>query len=187
MKKEVDLAVEHLRKGHVILYPTDTIWGIGCDATNEAAVEKIYRIKKRTESKSLIVLLADPGQLTNYVKKVPTIAYDLISSISKPTTIIYPNAINLAKNVVAEDNTIAIRITRYEFCKAMLKEFGKPVVSTSANVSGELPPLAFSKISKEILESVDHVVDYHRGTVNETKPSTIIKIDERGNFNIIRE
>jgi L-threonylcarbamoyladenylate synthase len=187
MTKEVDLAVEHLRKGHVILYPTDTIWGIGCDATNETAVEKIYRIKKRMESKSLIVLLSDPEQLTSYVQKVPSISYDLISSISKPTTIIYPNAINLAKNVVADDNTIAIRITRYEFCREMVRKFGKPVVSTSANVSGEPAPLAFSKISEEVLKSVDHVVDFHRSVVHETKPSTIIKIDERGNFNIIRE
>ncbi len=187
MKKEVDLAVEHLKKGNVILYPTDTIWGIGCDATNEAAVEKIYRIKKRMESKSLIVLLADPEQLNSYVKKVPVIAYDLISSISKPTTIIYPNAVNLAGNVVASDNTIAIRITRYEFCRQLVKSFGKPVVSTSANVSGDPTPLAFSKISDEVLRSVDHVVDYHRNVVHETKPSTIIKIDERGNFNIIRE
>lgn len=187
MKAEVDKAVEHLRKGHVILYPTDTIWGIGCDATNEKAVERIYEIKQRVESKSLIILLGEKEQLKNYVEKVPKIAYDLIQSISKPLTIIYPNAINLAGNVVAEDNTIAVRITSYEFCREMVNAFGKPVVSTSANISGETPPLAFSKISRKILESVDYIVDFHRSVVNATKPSTIIKIDARGNFNIIRD
>jgi L-threonylcarbamoyladenylate synthase len=187
MIEEVKRTVEHLRKGHVILYPTDTIWGIGCDATNEKAVERIYDIKERIESKSMIVLLDDEKKLEQYVKIVPVIAFDLIHSISKPLTIIYPNAINLARNVMASDKTIAIRITRYDFCKQLLELFGKPIVSTSANVSGEPSPLAFSKISKKIIDKVDYVVDYHRDIVNATKPSTIIKIDARGNFNIIRD
>jgi L-threonylcarbamoyladenylate synthase len=150
-------------------------------------VERVYKIKQRVESKSLIVLLGDKEQLKKYVQIVPKIAYDLIDSFSKPLTIIYPDAINLAANVLAEDNTIAIRVTNYEFCREMVNTFGKPVVSTSANVSGDPTPLAFSKISRDILDNVDYVVDYHKFIVNATKPSTIIKIDARGNFNIIRE
>lgn len=187
IKEEISRAVEHLRKGNVILYPTDTIWGIGCDATNKQAVEKVYRIKQRVESKSLIVLLGDQDQLSDYVEKVPRIAYDLIQSITKPLTIIYPEARNLAENVVAEDQTIAIRITRYEFCRDLVNAFGKPIVSTSANISGEPAPVAFSKISRKVVESVDYVVNYHRDVINTTKPSTIIKIDQRGNFNIVRD
>lgn len=187
MEKEVLKAVDHLKKGHVILYPTDTIWGIGCDATKEESVEKIYQIKRRVGDKSMIVLLADPADLYSYVETVPKIAFDLIRGIDKPLTIIYPGAKNLAANVIADDNSIAIRIVRNEFCKRMVKGFGKPVVSTSANISGDPSPVVYSRISEKIISSVDHVVDYQRNMVHRTRPSTIIKINEKGIFHIIRE
>jgi L-threonylcarbamoyladenylate synthase len=187
MENEVKNAVEHLKKGHVILYPTDTIWGIGCDATREDIVDKVYKIKKRMMEKSLIVLLASEEELEKYVRVVPKIAYDLISSIDKPLTIIYPNAINLAPNVVASDNSIAIRVVKHDFCKEMIRRFGKPVVSTSANISGDPSPVVYSRISDEIIKAVDHVVNYHRNMIHQTRPSTIIKINEKGIFHIIRE
>jgi len=187
MKAEIDKAVEFLKLGNTILYPTDTIWGIGCDATNNGAVQKIFRIKKRMTRKSLIILLDTPDKLSDYVEKVPEIAYDLIESINSPLTIIYPKAINLAKNVMATDKSIAIRIIRDEFCRKMIHQFGKPVVSTSANLSGELNPITFKMVPDEIVNAVDHVVDLYKLRIKETKPSRIIKLNESGDFDVIRE
>ena len=143
MEEEIQISVDFLKKGKVILYPTDTIWGIGCDATLQKPVDRIYRLKQRFESKSMIILLDHVDKLATYVRKVPPIAFDLIERYLEPLTIIYPNAINVAKNVVAEDGTIAIRIVRNEFCRKMISLLDKPVVSTSANLSGQPAPLDF--------------------------------------------
>lgn len=186
IEKEVAKAVEYLKQGKVILYPTDTIWGIGCDATNYKAVERIYKIKQRKENKSLIIILHSQEQLQDYVEQVPPVAYDLMKKIDTPLTIIYPGAKNLAKNVIADDKTIAIRIVKYDFCSQMLASFGKAVVSTSANLSGGQPPLVFSRVSKQIVDSVDFAVDFDRDRMNLVKPSTIIKIERSGEFRIIR-
>lgn len=187
MKEEVLKTAEYLSKGKTILYPTDTIWGIGCDATNFRAVEKVYRIKQRVEKKSLIVLLDSAEKLEKYVEIVPGIAYDLIESIKTPLTIIFPGAKNLSKNVIAGDNTIAIRVIREPFCEALIREFGKPIVSTSANVSGEPSPILFNKISRDILDGVDYIVNLHRGDATLNRPSRIIKIEVNGEFKVIRE
>lgn len=187
MKEIVLKAAKLLREGKVILYPTDTVWGIGCDATNAKAVEKIYKIKKRVESKSLIVLVEDSSQLDRYMDHVPGITYDLIDSMTTPLTIIYPNAKNLAKNVIADDKSIAIRVVKNEFCQKLLQQFRKPIVSSSANRSGDPSPLTFNKISKEIKESVDYIVEIEKDSLKEVKPSTIIKLEASGEFKIIRK
>jgi L-threonylcarbamoyladenylate synthase len=185
--QEVQRAIEVLRAGGTILYPTDTIWGIGCDATNSRAVEKVYKLKQRVESKSLIVLLDSMEKLHHYVAKVPEITFDLLNSIETPLTIIYSNARNLAKNVMASDKTIAIRIVREPFCTALIKSFAKPIVSTSANISNDPTALTFNKISNEISKKVDYVVNLYQDRFNQTKPSTIIKLFESGEYEVIRK
>jgi len=187
MDEQIAKAIEYLNAGKVILYPTDTIWGIGCDATSRVAVKRVFAIKKRQEQKSLIVLLDAPERLENYVKKVPAAAYDLIQNINTPVTIIYPNAKNLARNVIAKDQSIAIRIARDDFCKNLIKAFGKPIVSTSANVSGDKAPLTFREVSEEIKRKVDYIVDYNQEIVNQLKPSSIIRLDENGEMEILRK
>jgi L-threonylcarbamoyladenylate synthase len=187
MKDEIKNCIEVLETDGTILYPTDTIWGIGCDATSQHAVERIYRIKKRLESKSLIILLADTKEISKYVKNVPDITLDLMKNVERPLTIIYPNAQNLAGNVIAEDNSIAIRIVKNKFCKALIRKFGKPIVSSSANIAGEPAPMVFKCVSKEILEQVDYVVRLYQDELNEVKPSRIIKLKENGEFQIIRQ
>jgi L-threonylcarbamoyladenylate synthase len=187
IEKEVKLSVDFLKKGKIILYPTDTIWGIGCDATQSKPVDRIYRVKQRFESKSMIILLDHADKLAMYVKKVPPVAYDLIERYQEPLTIIYPDAMNVAKNVVAEDGTVAIRIVRDEFCRKMISLFNKPVVSTSANLSGQPAPIIFSKIPDEITSGVDHIVNYNRDVIIRTKPSTIIRLTENGEFEVIRK
>ena len=186
MEKEINRCIDVMKKGGTILYPTDTIWGIGCDATNEKAVDKIYRLKKRINIKSLIRLLDSAESISQYVKTIPAIAWDLMDSVDKPLTIIYPNAQNLPKNVVADDNSIAIRIVKEEFCIRLIRSFGKPIVSSSANISGEPAPLVFKCVSKEILKGVDYVVNLYQDRLQEVKPSRIIKLNENGEFNIIR-
>jgi L-threonylcarbamoyladenylate synthase len=186
IKNEVKKCIEVLNKDGTILYPTDTIWGIGCDATSQEAVEKIYHLKKRVESKSLIILLSDIEEISDYVEIVPEIVKDLLKNVERPLTIIYPNAKNLAKNVIAEDNSIAIRIVKNEFCKHLIKTFGKPIISSSANVSGEPAPMVFKCIQKEIIDNVDYVVKLYQDVLQEVKPSRIIKLQENGEFKIIR-
>lgn len=186
IKNEVKKCIEVLERDGTILYPTDTIWGIGCDATSEKAVEKIYHLKKRVESKSLIILLSDIKEISEYVETVPEIVKDLLKNVERPLTIIYPNAKNLAKNVIAEDNSIAIRIVKNEFCKHLIKTFGKPIISSSANVSGEPAPMVFKCIQKEIIDNVDYVVKLNQDVLQEVKPSRIIKLQENGEFKIIR-
>jgi L-threonylcarbamoyladenylate synthase len=186
VKDEIKKCVEVLEREGTILYPTDTIWGIGCNATSQKAVEKIYHIKQRVESKSLIILLAKINDISKYVKAFPDIARALMENVELPLTIIYPDARNLAKNVIADDNSIAIRVVKNEFCKQLIRSFGKPIVSTSANLSGEPTPMVFKLISKQILQQVDHVVPLYQDVLQEVKPSRIIKLNERGEFHIIR-
>lgn len=187
MKEEINKALEVLNKGGIIIYPTETIWGIGCDATNEEAVKKVYQIKKRVDTKSMLVLLDSENRLPLYVKEVPDMAWDLIEMSIKPLTIIYPNGKNLAPNLIAEDGSIGIRITSNEFCKQLIFRFRKPLVSSSANISGEKSPASFKDISEEILSQADLVVHPDMEGQNAGKPSGIIKLGIGGQVQVIRE
>lgn len=187
MQQEINKAIDVLKKGGVILYPTDTIWGIGCDATNPAAVEKIYKIKQRAESKAMLVLINDSSELDKYVETVPDIAYELIDVALKPITIIYDEAIGLASNLIASDGSIGIRVTKEEFSHQLCKRFRKPIVSTSANVSGKKSPATFREIDNAILESVDYVVNYRQNDDCALKSSEIIKLSKSGTIKIIRK
>jgi len=187
MEQEILKCLEALKTGRTILYPTDTIWGIGCDALNPKAVEKVYFLKKRMEDKSLIILLDDPSKLPLYVGNVPLIAWDLIKQVDSPLTIIYPNARNLPENVTGEDNSIAIRIVHDIFCRSLVRAFGRPVISTSANISGEPAPLIFKNISPEIKNGVGYVVNLFQDEFHDVKPSRIIKFNEKGEFRVIRK
>ena len=187
MMDEVKKAVEVLRQGGVILYPTDTIWGLGCDATNETAVKKVYDIKRRAETKSMLVLIDSPAKLQAYVAEIPDMAWELIELTTKPLTIIYPGARNLASNLINDDNTIGIRVTEEAFSKKLCEMFRKPVVSTSANISGEKSPALFADISKEIISQVDYVVNYRRDEDQPAKASSIIKLGVKNEIQIIRE
>ncbi len=186
LKEEVRKACEILKNGGIILYPTDTIWGIGCDATNEVAVKRVYELKHREDSKAMLVLLDDVGKLASYVE-VPDVAYELLEVNDKPMTIIYPNAKNLAKNLIAQDRTIGIRITSEIFTKSLLYRFRKPIVSTSANISGEPSPRCFAEISDAVKTAVDYVVDFRQEETTNPAPSSIIKLDVGGKIQIIRK
>lgn len=186
MKTEINNALEVLKNGGLILYPTDTIWGIGCDATNEEAVERVFKLKGRDAGKSLIVLLDTENKLESFIKEVPPIAYDLIEYSEKPLTIIYSGAKNLASNVIHADGSVGIRIPRHEFCRQLIQRFRKPVVSTSANVSGKPSPANFSEISEEIIRGVDYVVGLQQNDVSSVSPSTIMKLEPDGKFTFIR-
>ncbi len=186
MVKEIARAGEYIKSGRVILYPTDTIWGIGCDATDPNAVQKIYEIKKRSDRKSMLVLMAGFSMLTEYLEKIPLNAGETIRALVKPTTVIYPGAKNLAKNLLGEDGSIGIRITSDKFCQELIRFTGKPIVSTSANVSGSPAPSSFNEIDTEICEKVDHVVDWRRDEVVPGSASTIIRLDDNGNFTVLR-
>lgn len=186
MHKEVEKTLEILKNGGLILYPTDTVWGIGCDATNPDAVKKIYELKQREDSKSLICLVVDERMLKNYVAEIPKVALDIIEVANKPTTIVYDKAKNLASNLIAKDATVAFRIPDDEFCYWLLRKFNKPIVSTSANISGEPTPKSYKEISSDILKGVDYVVNLHRDKSCD-KPSSIIKLSNDGTFKILRE
>ena len=186
LKEEVRKACEILKNGGIILYPTDTIWGIGCDATNEVAVKRVYELKHREDSKAMLVLLDDVGKLASYVE-VPDVAYELLEVNDKPMTIIYPNAKNLAKNLIAQDQTIGIRITSETFTKALLYRFRKPIVSTSANISGEPSPRCFAEISEVVKAAVDYVVDFRQEETTNPAPSSIVKLGVGGEIQIIRK
>ncbi|HPX34884.1 MAG TPA: L-threonylcarbamoyladenylate synthase [Bacteroidales bacterium] len=184
---EIKNAVEVLASGGTILYPTDTIWGIGCDATNQKAVDKIYKIKRRMESKSLLMLVESPDRIFDYVEKVSPLFIDLIKSYDKPLTVIYQGAKNVAKGVAAGDNTIGIRVTKDEFCKELISAFGKAIVSTSANISGEPSAIRFQQISEKVKSQVDYVVKLYQNEIRLMRPSRIIRITETGDFEIVRE
>ena len=185
MQKEISNAVQVLRDGGLLLYPTDTVWGIGCDATNAEAVEKVIQLKERKDNKALICLVADDRMLSRYVKEIPKVAYDIFDVSDDPITIIYDDAQNLAQNLIAEDKSIAIRIPNDDFCFQLIRRFGKAIVSTSANVSGKSTPKSFEEIAPHILKGVDYVVNLHREKVC-TKPSSIIKLSANGKVKIIR-
>lgn len=187
MNEEIKKACEVMQAGGVILYPTDTIWGLGCDATNEAAVKRVYEIKKRVDSKAMIVLIDRDVKLQFYVDEVPEIAYDLIEYSDKPLTIIYDGARNLAPNLMAEDRSIGIRITKEEFSSKLCERFKKAIVSTSANISGEQSPANFDEVSEEIKKSVDYIVNYRQDDLTKAKPSGIIKLGRNCEVKVIRE
>lgn len=185
--QDVENSLKVLRDGGLLLYPTDTIWGIGCDATNEQAVDKIFSLKQRPDSKSLIVLLADEKDLLQYVAHVDLQVFDYLKKASRPTTVIYEGAIGLAPNVVAADGTVAIRIVQEPFCKNLLKRFKKPIVSTSPNISGGKTPSKFCDISPDIWQGVDYIVRYRQNETQVHAPSAIIKWNRDGSVAVIRE
>lgn len=187
MDEEIKNALEVLRKGGTILYPTDTVWGIGCDARSKEAVAKVFKIKQRDEYKSMVTLVSDHTMLNRYVKEVPEPAWDLLEAADRPLTIIYPGARMLAENVIAADGSVGIRIVKDEFCKNLIHKFGKPIVSTSANISGEDAPSSFNDIKIDILNKVDYIVNLRKTESNNTQPSTIIKIALNGEIKIIRK
>jgi len=187
MHEDIIKAIEVLKNGGVILYPTDTIWGLGCDATNEKAVAKIYEIKKRDDQKSMLVLLDNENKIPLYIKEMPEIAWDLIELADKPLTIVFPRAKNLAKNLISEDGTIGIRISKDEFNKKLIERFRKPIVSTSANISGQASPQNFDYISDEIINSVDYIVKWRQDDHTKSSPSSIVKLGIKGEIEIIRK
>ena len=186
IKQEIEICLEILKKGGLILYPTDTVWGIGCDATNSEAVDKIYKLKKRSNSKAMICLVNSLRMLEQFVDQVPDAAYPIIEHSSKPTTIIYDNPLRVANNLVAADDTLGIRVTKDKFCEQLIYQFRKPIVSTSANISGEPTPNSFSQISPEILKGVDYVVNLHHSK-NSGPPSAIIKLGNDRSVKVIRK
>jgi L-threonylcarbamoyladenylate synthase len=185
--EDLKQALNVLTTGGIILYPTDTIWGLGCDATNQEAVEKIYKIKKRKESKSLIILVNGFTMLERYVRSVPDIAYEILEVSDKPLTIIYPEGKNLAPGVCNEDGSVGIRICGDDFCNELITRFRKPIISTSANYSEGSSPSDFSEIEDEIIRSAGYVVKYRQADTNKNTPSSVIKVDDNGVIKIIRK
>ena len=189
MTREEDIkkAVEVLRKGGVILYPTDTIWGIGCDATNAEAVAKVYQIKQRDDSKAMICLVDSAMRMQRYVRNVPNVAWDLVELATKPTTLILDDAVNLAPNLIAEDGSVALRVTTEPFSKELCYRFQKALVSTSANISGEPAAANYNDISEELLNAVDYVCWSRRQEHKPHTPSSIIKLNKDGEVTVIRK
>jgi len=183
---DIQKCLDVLKDGGLILYPTDTIWGIGCDATNEKAVEKVYRLKKRSDEKALIVLVADERDVMQHVAGPDLSLFDFLATTTKPTTVIYDGAIGFANNLVGNDGSIAMRICNDEFCRHLLKRFRKPIVSTSANISGMPSPKTFKDISDEIRVGVDYIVQYRQDDETPTQPSTLIKWDN-GKVMVLRQ
>jgi len=187
MEKEIIAeTVKTLKAGGLILYPTDTVWGIGCDATNASAVNKIYKLKQRDDSKALICLVNNFSMLERHVDNVPKMAYTILDIADKPTTIIYDNPAGIAENLVAKDNTLAIRVVNHDFCKKIIRFLGRPIVSTSANLAGKPTPKSFKEIDDAIIKDVDYVVNLHQQK-NGGNPSTIIKLSNSSGVKIIRE
>lgn len=184
---EIRKACEVMQRGGVILYPTDTVWGIGCDATNAEAVHRVYEIKRREDSKSMLVLVDSEVKVDFYVEEVPAVAWDLIELADKPLTIIYDGARNLAPNLIAADGSVGIRVTREEFSKGLCARFRKAIVSTSANISGEPSAATFAEISPEILSAVDYVVGCRHDEQGGAKPSSIVKLGTHGEIKVIRQ
>jgi Sua5/YciO/YrdC/YwlC family protein len=175
-----------LRSGGVILYPTDTIWGLGCDATDEAAVKRIFDLKQRNESKSLVILVADVRDLVKYLSQPPPDIADTIAAFDRPTTVIYEGALHLAPNVIAEDGTVAIRVVKEPFCRHLIKRFRKPIVSTSANISGAPSPATFLDVTDEIKQGVDYTVSHRQHEIAIRQPSRIVRIQPDGKLEILR-
>lgn len=185
MIEEVKKCVAILRKGGTILYPTDTVWGIGCDATNEAAVKRIFEIKKRLSQKAMVILVSDASQLDGYAE-IPEVAKDLVEYAENPLTIVYPGAKRIARALISEDGSIAIRVVKDEFCEMVINNIRKPLVSTSANISGEDSPAFFDEISDEIKSKVDYIVPLRQSERRKRTPSKIIKLGMNGAIEIIR-
>src|SRR5690606_4530700 len=187
LKEDINKALEVLKAGGIILYPTDTIWGIGCDATNTEAVEKVNQLKGRSGDKHLIVLLDSENKLASYVREIPDVAYELMDVTERPLTIVYSDAKSLPGNLIAEDGTLGIRVVNHEFCKQLIGRFRKPIVSTSANFSGQPSPKSFAEIDEELIESVDYVVQHEQEQVTEGQSSMIVRLGASGQFELIRK
>ncbi len=185
-KDEVARALKVIQEGGIILYPTDTIWGIGCDATNTDAIQKIYQLKQRDEAKSMIILLDTENKLESYINEVNPLAYDLIEYAENPLTLVMPGAKNISPALIAIDGSIGIRISKHPFCQQLIQRFRKPIVSTSANISGKPSPQYFSQIDDEIINGVDYVVDIEQHDMEIRTPSTIMKLAPDGRFEFIR-
>jgi len=186
MNEEINKALKAVQEGCVILYPTDTIWGLGCDATNPDAIKKIYALKQRDDTKSLIILLAEARDIFRYVANPHPDIVSIVEKFDRPTTVIYEQAVGLPDNLVSSDGSIAIRVTRDPFCKSLIKRLKKPLVSTSANISGEPSPRSYSDISPAIKNGVEHIVALRQEEANDAPPSRIIRIDNDGNLSVIR-
>jgi L-threonylcarbamoyladenylate synthase len=186
LKDEVNTALKIIQDGGIILYPTDTIWGIGCDATNTDAVKKIYELKQRHESKSMIILVDIDNKLQSYISEVPDIAYELIEYAENPLTLVMPGAKNISLALIAEDGSVGIRVTSHPFCQQLIQRLRKPLVSTSANISGQPSPEYFSNIDQDIIDGVDYVVDIDQHSTEIKKPSTIMRLAPNGSFEFIR-
>ncbi|MBL7967605.1 MAG: threonylcarbamoyl-AMP synthase [Prolixibacteraceae bacterium] len=187
MIEDIKSAIDVLQKGGIILYPTDTVWGLGCDACNEEAVQRIYAIKNQGKKKSMLVLMENLALIERYVDEVPEIAYDLIELSDKPLTIVFDGAKNLAKNLVADDGSIGIRITTERFSSELIRRFKRPIVSTSANFHGMKAPACFDEIDQKIVDAVDFVVKYRQDETIKAEPSAIIKLGRGGEIKIIRQ
>lgn len=187
MNEDILKALEVLNQGGIILYPTDTIWGIGCDATNNEAVKRIYSVKKRADSKTMLVLIENENRLPSYVNEIPEIAWDLIDVADKPLTLIYPGAKNLAPSLIAEDGSVGIRLVKDKFCEELIRRFKRPIVSTSANITGKPSPSNYNEISDEIKSDVDFIVTYRQDDTSKATPSGIIKLNAKGQFQILRK
>lgn len=183
---DIEPCLKVLQAGGLILYPTDTVWGIGCDATNAEAVDRIYRLKRREDHKAMVVLLADERDILNYVTQTDLQVFDYIKGVHQPTTIIYDQAIGLADNLLAADGSVGIRISRDHFCRQLIKRFRKPIVGTSANISGYPPPTCFNDVDTLIINGVDYVVHYRRDDTHPGRPSSIVKWKKDGTFSILR-
>jgi L-threonylcarbamoyladenylate synthase len=186
MQKEITNSLKVLKEGGTLIHPTDTVWGLGCDATNKLAVANIYKIKQRSESKSLIVLVDGFAMLQRYIPGIPSVILDFLRNRTKSTTVIYTNPMGLAQNVIASDNTVAIRIVKEGFCYELIKQFGKPIVSTSVNISGKPTPKSFKEIDESLLDAADYVVNLQHDKKT-GKSSTIVKFDDKGELVIIRD
>lgn len=187
MLKAVDKCIEVLREGGLILYPTDTVWGIGCDATNEEAVQKIYALKRSEDKKSMLCLMRDADMIVRYVNKAPGIAFEVMALSDKPLTAILPGAVGVAESLIPETQTLGVRIPQHDFCQALLRKFGKPIVSTSANISGEPAAKRLKEVAQEIINGVDYVVNPRFEGKPTLKPSSIIKFGEGSEIEIIRQ
>ncbi len=187
LKEEVAKALKVVQEGGIILYPTDTIWGIGCDATNTEAINKIYRLKQRDESKSMIILLDTENKLESYISDVNPLAYDLIEYAENPLTLVMPGARNISPALISSDGSVGIRVSKYPFCQQLIQRMRKPLVSTSANISGKPSPQYFSQIDEEIINGVDYVVDIDQQSMEIKTPSTIMRLAPDGKFEFLRK
>jgi len=186
LKDEVAKAFKIVQDGGIILYPTDTIWGIGCDATNTEAVQKIYRLKQRDETKSMIILLDTDNKLPSYISDVPDLAYDLMEFAENPLTLVMPGAKNISPALISSDGSIGVRVSGHPFCQQLIQRLRKPLVSTSANISGKPSPQYYSQINQEIIDGVDYVVDIDQHSMEIKNPSTIMRLAPNGSFEFIR-